>query len=229
MPTHDFLVNVETMGFHTPGHRQATRIRHLSREPSPTVDMMFGDDTDKTVAISKEVILKLLAYPAAKIVQFFDRDNIKAEFIPAHQWKATATHGIIVRSLHYKNSVLLHTKTLSRCRTRDSPFDQVRLRTAQWEDATDFEGHVVPLWVMSRMRAVQGGDTVWEGRGIQVGKKAWQVLLDWKKATYPDNVTEGDAGQANVEPDAEDLDGVMDSAPEDDEDESDFEEDSDED
>jgi hypothetical protein len=191
--------------------------------------MMFRDDTDKTVAISKEVVLELLAYPAVKTVQFFDRDDIKAEFIPAHQWEATATHGIIVRSLHYKNSVLLHTKTLSRCRTRDSPFDQVRLRTARWEDATDFEGHVVPLWVMSRMRAAEGGSKVWEGRGIQVGKKAWQVLLDWKKATHPDNVTEGDAGQAVVEADAEDQDGVMDSAPEYDEDESDFEEDSDED
>lgn len=50
-----------------------------------------------------------------------------------------------------------------------------------WHDYTDYQGLVVPLKIIERMRAVEGVEKdEWEGRGIQVSDKAWKVLLDWK-------------------------------------------------
>jgi len=40
------------------------------------------------------------------------------------------------------------------------------------------------------MKRVNGSSKPWVGRGIDVGKKAWQVLLDWKKENHPDETTD---------------------------------------
>ena len=43
------------------------------------------------------------------------------------------------------------------------------------------------------MKRVHGSSKPWIGRGSDVGKKAWQVLLDWKKESeenHPDKTTD---------------------------------------
>lgn len=52
----------------------------------------------------------------------------------------------------------------------------------KWVTYTDYKGSTVPLQIIEKMREVEGASEAdWEGRGVEVGKAAWQVLLDWKK------------------------------------------------
>ena len=54
--------------------------------------------------------------------------------------------------------------------------------TLEWEDATHYDGLVVPLHVLTKMRTEAGVEAgAWQGRGVKVGEKAWDVLLAWKK------------------------------------------------
>jgi hypothetical protein len=195
LDSHIYLASVTALGFRTPYNAKADRIKSLLSHGRAQQTVMFRDDVQKTVGIPEDLTHKLLYLKHLETVQFFDPDDALAEFIPVSQWEATATHGVIVRSLHHEDSVLLHIRTCSRSGTLESAcdgaagsaeFKHVKLPEPQWEDATDFQGHVVPLWVMSRMKQVQGTKEPWVGRGIEVNKKAWQVLLDWKGAEYPD-------------------------------------------
>lgn len=90
----------------------------------------------------------------------------------------------------------MHTRTYSRAITQKNPNPAqtepifTTSKTPQWEDATYYKGLTVPLSVLCEMKRVHGSSKPWVGRGIEVGKKAWQVLLDWKKENHPDEVTE---------------------------------------
>ena len=92
---------------------------------------------------------------------------------------------------------LLHIRTYSRAiiqENTDPTFTQASYATSeypQWEDATYYEGLTVPLSVISEMKRVHGGNEALVGRGVDVGKNAWQVLLAWKEENHPDTVFEG--------------------------------------
>lgn len=52
-----------------------------------------------------------------------------------------------------------------------------------WEDATYYDGEIVPMEIigdMMRAAGVKVGE--WEGRGVEVGEKAWKVLTDWRES-----------------------------------------------
>lgn len=54
----------------------------------------------------------------------------------------------------------------------------------EWEDATEFDGLVVPLSILKEMRKAAGvGPNEWNGRHVNVGEAAWRVLTDWRNRT----------------------------------------------
>lgn len=49
-----------------------------------------------------------------------------------------------------------------------------------WQDFTDFNGEVVPLDVIFRMKEMEeSSDKEWNRRGVVVGDKAWEILQEW--------------------------------------------------
>lgn len=51
-----------------------------------------------------------------------------------------------------------------------------------WMDYTEYEGAVVPLDIVKKMRRAEGAKLgSWEGRGIVDGDKGWKVLTDWRE------------------------------------------------
>ena len=50
-----------------------------------------------------------------------------------------------------------------------------------WQDYTDFDGHMVPLDIIKKMKQVERPKAgAWEGRGVEVSAKTWKVLTDWR-------------------------------------------------
>lgn len=126
------------------------------------------------------------------VIQFFP-EGAAHTFTPVRHWESKGIFGIVIRTLKHGNSPeVLHTRTYSRAITQKIPNPNqtepvyATSKYPQWEDATYYEGLVVPLSVLCEMKRVHGGSKPWAGRGIDVGKKAWQVLLDWKKENHSD-------------------------------------------
>jgi hypothetical protein len=140
--------------------------------------------------------LDILALDNLDIIQFFP-EGAESRFVPVSKWESTGTYGAVIRTLKYGDSPeLLHTRTYSRSITQKNPNPTITEPTyatskyPQWEDATYYVGLTVPLSVLCEMKRVHGSSKPWVGRGIDVGKKAWQVLLDWKKENHPDKTTD---------------------------------------
>lgn len=70
------------------------------------------------------------------------------------------------------------------CWPADSPLGETT--TSTWYESanaieeiqTDFQGEIVPKEILDAMARIDGVER-WEGRGVQVGDAAWEVLLDW--------------------------------------------------
>jgi hypothetical protein len=136
-------------------------------------------------------------------------DNWKVEPYPTDTWQQHGITGSIIRSFTHLGEDLVHVRTWSRFRRieRGEPgysgsygpevysikryedgggpdsYYKVRIREVEeleWEDATDYKGLVVPLYIIGMMRKVDGKTLEeWQGRGVVVGEKAWKVLTDW--------------------------------------------------
>ena len=132
--------------------------------------------------------LDILALDSLDVIQFFP-EGAESIFVPVSKWEFTGTYGSVIRTLKHGDSPeLLHTRTYSRSRAVFQQGPTPTYATSkypQWEDATYYEGLTVPLSVLCEMKRVHGSSKPWAGRGIDVGEKAWQVLLDWKKENYP--------------------------------------------
>lgn len=113
----------------------------------------------------------------------------------------------IIYSYRHEGSELLHTRSLKdRVDVADVPYvkpgidlfgtsgqiryhsrdDTQRLRIyvplsiPRWEDATEFEGRIVPLEVLEEMRQVEGATMEeWLQRDVQVKPETWAVLTKW--------------------------------------------------
>lgn len=49
-----------------------------------------------------------------------------------------------------------------------------------WQDFTDYNGKLVPLDIIARMKEMEGSsEKEWNRRGVVVGDKSWEILLDW--------------------------------------------------
>jgi hypothetical protein len=156
----------------------------------------FDDHIRPARSIPESVAQQLLELECLDVIQFFER-GAGSTFVHVWQWESTGTYGVIIRNVKCGDSPkLLHTRTYSRSTTQKNPNPTITEPTyatskyPQWEDATYYEGLTVPLWVLSEMKRVHGSSKPWVGRGIDVGKKAWQVLLDWKKENHPDKTTD---------------------------------------
>jgi hypothetical protein len=152
--------------------------------------------------IPEDIAEKLMKMVKLDIIQFFP-EGAASNFTPVRHWESKGTFGIVIRTLKCENSAeLLHTRTYSRAITQETPNSNQTEPTyatskyPQWEDATYYEGLVVPLSVLCEMKRVHGSSKAWIGRGIDVGQKAWQVLLDWKKENHPD-VAADDAAEVS--------------------------------
>jgi len=187
---HELFTNLESLGLRTAAKSSTrTAIRFIRFSP-------FEDHIRPVQPIPEDVAEKLLEMGKLDVIQFFP-EGAAHNFIPVRHWVSKGTFGIVIRSLEYDgSSELLHTRTYSRATTQKkadpNQIEPVYMtsKLPQWEDATYYEGLVVPLSVLCEMKRVHGGSKPWIGRGIDVGKKAWQVLLDWKKENHPDKTSD---------------------------------------
>ena len=184
------FTNLKSLGLRTAA-KSSTRTAVRSPRFSP-----FDDHIRPVQPIPKDVAVKLLEMAELDVIEFFPEGTAKA-FTPVRHWESKGIFGIVIRSLEYDgSSELLHTRTYSRAITQKNAdpnkIEPVYMtsKLPQWEDATFYEDLVVPLSVLCEMKRVHGGSKPWVGRAIEVGKKAWQVLLDWKKENHPDKTSD---------------------------------------
>jgi len=183
----------------------------------------FCDYVHQAQSLPENSAQQLLVLKSLEVIQFMSGGPATA-FVPVQKWEIRGIYGIIIRSLERDGSILLHTRTYSRSVPRKIPEGSDAEQTyttskfPQWEDATYWDGLTVPLWVLSEMKRVEGEQKPWVGRGIKVGKKAWQVLLDWKEKYYPETTEAGTnskmaegAEAANVEYLSDSEDDLSDS------------------
>jgi hypothetical protein len=186
---HGFLSKLENIGLRTAA-KTTSRVTNKPRFAP------FDDHIRPAQSIPESIALDILALDSLDAIHFFP-EGAESKFVQVSKWEWTGTYGIIIRTLKYGDSPeLLHTRTYSRSITQKNPNPTITEPTyatskyPQWEDATYYEGLTVPLSVLCEMKRVHGSSKPWMGRGIDVGKKAWQVLLDWKKENHPDKTTD---------------------------------------
>jgi hypothetical protein len=195
---HGIFTKVKSLGLRTAA-RSSTRVINKPRFAP------FDDHIKPAQPIPKQIALDLLALDSLDIIQFFPEDAVST-FTPVAKWEWTGTHGIVIRTLKSDDQTeLLHTRTYSRSITKQNPdpahteLIYTTSKYPQWEDATYYEGLTVPLSVLCEMKRVQGSSKPWVGRGIDVGKKAWKVLLDWKEKNHPNEVKKDKTGDDAAE------------------------------
>jgi hypothetical protein len=183
--------NLETLGLRT--HVKASDKPAAKSQYTP-----FNDNVHHPQSIPDETAQHLLDMKSLKVIQFMDQDA-DSTFIPVEEWEATGTHGIVVRSLAHEGDSVLHTRTYSRSiikkssKTADTETTYTTSKHPQWEDAIHYKGELLSLRLISSMKRAQGSTEPWVGRGIEVGKKAWQVLLDYAKKHFESGKDAGSA------------------------------------
>jgi hypothetical protein len=187
---HGLFTDLESLGLRTaakPSTRTAVKYPRFSP---------FDDHIRPVQSIPEDIAKELMKMVNLDVIQFLP-EGAPSAFTPVRHWESKGTFGIVIRTLKYGDSLeLLHTRTYSRAITQKNPNPTITEPTfatskyPQWEDATYYEGLTVPLAVLCEMKRVHGSSKPWVGRGIDVGKKAWQVLLDWKKENHPDKTTD---------------------------------------
>ena len=187
---HGLFANLESLGLRTAA-KSSTRSFVKSSRFSP-----FDDHIRPVQPIPEDTAKELIIMDKLDVIQFFP-EGAAHTFTPVRNWESKGIFGIIIRSLKYGNSAeVVHTRTYSRAVTQKNPNPNqtepvyATSKHPQWEDATYYEGLVVPLSVVCDMKRVHGSSKPWIGRGIDVGKKAWQVLLDWNKENQPDKTSD---------------------------------------
>jgi hypothetical protein len=171
--------SLETLGLRISSKSSGKTVAQIQYTP-------FNDNVHHPQSISDEMAQHLLDMKSLKVVQFMNEDA-ESTFIPVKEWEATGTHGIVVRTLAHEGDSVLHARTYSRSivkkssKTADTETTYTTSKHPQWEDAIHYKGETLSLRLISSMKRAQGGTEPWVGRGIEVGKKAWQVLLDYAK------------------------------------------------
>lgn len=156
----------------------------------------------RPAAIPNDKVADLSKLPRLTSVQFGAARGV-AEPVSPSDWPATSIEGIVIRTACHGQQTLFHVRTYSRsvpetgsargprCAKHQTINQDGSWRTdifsanerAEWQDATHFEGEVVPLSVIGDMQRFDRKMATWSGRNYQVSFEAWQVLLKWQKGS----------------------------------------------
>lgn len=178
-----------------------------------SMDSIFARETRKPQPLHRTHVAALNRLPSLTTIMYGGPEGTKPAADPT-TWEASGFTGTVIRTIGHNGRAIHHARSYVSSRSihpvlcaeledwclsvsdlQESVYEHLDgtetqaifelTETPEWQDATDFEGLIVPMWVIGDMWAVEEITEPWSGRDNEASAKAWSVLLDWVKATHP--------------------------------------------